>query len=277
MNYILSAKKGRAMIENKAPVVLVTGASRGLGRGIARHLAGQGISVAINYANNRDAALETVRLCEAAGISKAQFFFPVQADISRREERERLLQSTLEKMGRIDALVNNAGIAPWVRADIIEAGEESFQEVMAVNLQGPYFLTQGVARYWQKTELEPLLANGFKIVFVTSISAETASLNRGEYCISKAGLAMAAQLWALRLAGLGIQVFEVRPGIMKTDMTRGVRKRYDTLIADGLVPEKRWGTEDDLGQAVTTIILGNLPFATGSVIHIDGGLHLKKL
>lgn len=265
------------MIENKTPVVLVTGASRGLGRGIARHLAGQGISVAINYANNRDAALETVRLCEAAGINKAQFFFPVQADISRREERERLLQSTLEKMGRIDALVNNAGIAPGVRADIIEAGEESFQEVMAVNLQGPYFLTQGVARYWQKTELEPLLANGFKIVFVTSISAETASLNRGEYCISKAGLAMAAQLWALRLAGLGIQVFEVRPGIMKTDMTRGVRKRYDTLIADGLVPEKRWGTEDDLGQAVTTIILGNLPFATGSVIHIDGGLHLKKL
>jgi NAD(P)-dependent dehydrogenase (short-subunit alcohol dehydrogenase family) len=265
------------MIENKSPVVLVTGASRGLGRGIARHLAAKGISVAINYANNRDGALETVRLCEGAGIGKAQSFFPVQADISRREERERLLQATLEKMGRIDALVNNAGIAPRIRADIIEADEESFQEVMATNLQGPYFLTQGVARYWQKTELEPLLANGFKIVFVTSISAEFASLNRGEYSISKAGLAMAAQLWALRLAGLGIQVFELRPGIMKTDMTRDVRKRYDTLIADGLVPEKRWGTEDDLGQAVTTIILGNLPFATGSVIHIDGGLHLRKL
>jgi len=265
------------MIENKAPVALVTGASRGLGRGIARHLAAKGISVAINYANNRDGALETVRLCEDAGINRAQSFFPVQADISRREERERLLQAVLEKMGRIDALVNNAGIAPGVRADIIEAGEESFQEVMAVNLQGPYFLTQGVARYWQKTELEPLLANGFKIVFVSSISAESASLNRGEYCISKAGLSMAAQLWALRLAGLGIQVFELRPGIMKTDMTRGVRKKYDTLIADGLVPEKRWGTEDDLGQAATTIILGNLPFATGSVIHIDGGLHIQKL
>lgn len=265
------------MIENKTPVVLVTGASRGLGRGIARHLAGQGISVAINYAKNRDKALETVRLCDGARMSKAQTFFAIQADISRREERGRLLQATLEKMGRIDALVNNAGIAPRIRKDIIEAGEESFQEVMAVNLQGPYFLTQAVARYWQQTELEPLLANGFKILFVTSISAETASLNRGEYCISKAGLSMAAQLWALRLAGLGIQVFELRPGIMKTDMTRGVRKRYDTLIADGLVPEKRWGTENDLGKAAATIIFGNLPFATGSVIHIDGGLHLQKL
>lgn len=265
------------MIENKTPVVLVTGASRGLGRGIARHLAGHGISVAINYVNNRDKALETVRLCEDAGINKDQSFFPIQADIGRREEREQLLQATLEKMGRIDALVNNAGIAPVVRADIMEAGEESFQEVMAVNLQGPYFLTQGVVRYWQIKKPEPLLVNGFKIIFVTSISAETVSLNRGEYCISKAGLAMAAQLWALRLAGLGIQVFELRPGLMKTDMIRGVRKRYDTLIADGLVPERRWGTEDDLGQAVTTIILGNLPFATGSVIHIDGGLHIREL
>lgn len=265
------------MIENKTPVVLVTGASRGLGRGIACHLAGHGISVAINYVKNRDKALETVRLCESASINKAQSFFPVQADISRREEREQLLLTTLEKMGRIDALVNNAGIAPGVRADIMEAGEESFQEVMAVNLQGPYFLTQGVVRYWQIKKPEPLLVNGFKIIFVTSISAETVSLNRGEYCISKAGLAMAAQLWALRLAGLGIQVFELRPGLMKTDMIRGVRKKYDTLIADGLVPERRWGTEDDLGQAVTTIILGNLPFATGSVIHIDGGLHLREI
>jgi len=148
---------------------------------------------------------------------------------------------------------------------------------MRVNLQGPYFLTQAVARYWLGERPEARLPGGFKILFVTSVSAHTASVNRGEYCVSKAGLSMAAQLWAVRLAAEGIQVMELRPGIMATDMTRAVQDKYDRLIADGLVPERRWGTGDDLGAVAAAVIRGDLPFATGSAIDVDGGLHLRRL
>lgn len=258
-------------------MVLVTGAGRGLGRGIACQLARQGFSVVINYVRNRDAAEETVQLCTDYARHQHQRFLPLRADIGLKDQRTELLKTLLQQMGRLDGLVNNAGIVPPARMDILEAGEQSFQEVLQTNLQGPYFLTQAVARYWLDSAPEPLLDSGFKIIFITSISADTASLNRGEYCISKAGLAMAARLWCLRLAEHGIQVFELRPGIMATDMTRDVHAKYDTLITEGLVPEKRWGTADDLGRAVSAIMLGNLPFATGSVIHVDGGLHLSKL
>jgi len=261
-------------------VILVTGAGRGLGRGIARHLAGAGFSVAINYRQNRSAAEAAVGECKALKIDAAQRFIPIQADISRTADRNRLVETCVRELGRLDALVNNAGIAPPERADIVEASEESFQQLIDTNLQGPYFLTQRVVRYWlglsESPPPAPRLGSGFKILFVTSVSSEMASVNRGEYCISKAGLSMAAHLWAVRLAKHEIQVFELRPGIMKTDMTRVVQDKYDRLIADGLVPQQRWGTADDVGTAVVALIMGQLPFATGSVIHLDGGLHLGQ-
>jgi 3-oxoacyl-[acyl-carrier protein] reductase len=259
------------------PVALVTGASRGLGRGVALELARGGCTVALNYARNAAAAQEAARECAALARRAGQQFLPVQADIGVRAERERLVQTVLERLGRLDALVNNAGIAPRVRADIIEASEESFAELLRVNLQAPYFLTQRVASYWLEERPEPLLPGGFKVVFVTSISASAASVNRGEYCVSKAGLSMAARLWALRLAAEGIQVVELRPGIMATDMTRGVKDSYDRLIAEGLVPDQRWGTAEDVGRAVAAVLRGDLPFAQGAIIDVDGGLHLPRL
>jgi NAD(P)-dependent dehydrogenase (short-subunit alcohol dehydrogenase family) len=201
----------------------------------------------------------------------------IAADIGRREDRQHLVDETLAAFGRIDALVNNAGIAPRVRADITEASEESFEEVLRTNLQGPYFLTQRVARHWLEKRYPAALPGGFKIVYVTSISAATASVNRGDYCISKAGLAMASQLWAARLAAEGVQVLELRPGIMATDMTAGVKAKYDALIADGLVPQRRWGTPEDVGRAVRAILAGAFPFSTGEVIYLDGGFHIARL
>ncbi len=280
---------------NDAPVVLVTGASRGLGRGIALRLAGEGYSVAVNYARNRDAAEETVKRCrsscptqgaykvqgaqEAGGEPGAanQSFAAIQGDIGDGEQREALVAATLRQFGRIDALVNNAGIAPKIRADITEASEQSFDELVRTNLKGPYFLTQRVVRYWLQEKPESLLPGGFKIVFVTSISANTASISRGDYCISKAGLSMAARLWSVRLAAEGIQVVELRPGIMATDMTSAVKDKYDRLIAEGLVPEGRWGLPEDVGCAAAAVIRGDLPFTTGSVLDLDGGFHLRRL
>ena len=259
------------------PVVLVTGASRGLGRGVALQLAEQGCSVAINYAGNRAAAEETAAACRQVAPGTEQVFLPVQADISQRADRTRLVAETLAQCGRIDALVNNAGIAPKVRADITEASEESFEELIRTNLQGPYFLTQAVVRHWLGAKPACALPTGFKIIYITSISATTASVNRGDYCISKAGLAMAAQLWAARLAAEGIQVLELRPGIMATDMTAGVKEKYDRMLAEGLVPQRRWGTPEDVGRAVRAIIAGQLAFSTGAVIPIDGGFQISRL
>jgi len=173
-------------------------------------------------------------------------------------------------------LVNNAGRAPRVRADLLDATPESFDEVVATNLAGPYFVTQGVAKSMIDLRRRDSSARPL-IVFVTSVSAEMASPNRGDYCVSKAGLAMAAQLFALRLAGDGIPVFDVRPGIIDTDMTAPVREMYDRRIADGLVPAGRWGTPDDVGAVVRALVSGDVPYATGSVIHVDGGLHLARL
>ena len=259
------------------PVVLVTGASRGLGRGIALQLARQGCSVAVNYAGNHAAAAETLELCRSAALHPEQTFVALQANIAVAADRQRLLAETLRQCGRIDALINNAGIAPKERADITEASEESFEEIIRTNLQGPYFLTQAVARHWLKEQGSSGFPTGFKIVFVTSVSANTASLNRGDYCISKAGLAMAVQLWASRLAAENIQVLELRPGIMATDMTAGVRGKYDQMLAAGLVPQKRWGTPEDVGLAVGAVLAGNFPFSTGAVIPIDGGFQIRRL
>jgi NAD(P)-dependent dehydrogenase (short-subunit alcohol dehydrogenase family) len=262
----------------KSPaVVLITGASRGLGRGIAIEAAAQGLSVAINYAANKSAAEETAALCAGAALDSAQRFEPIAGDIASMDARAALIESTLAAFGRIDALVNNAGIAPRQRADITAATEASFEELMRTNLQGPYFLTQRVANHWIDGKYESRLPGGFKVVFVTSISADTVSLARGEYCVSKAGLSMAAQLWAVRLAGEGIQVIEVRPGIMATDMTAAVREKYDALIAQGLVPQRRWGTAQDVGRAVRAVLSGAFPYSAGAVIHVDGGFSLRRL
>lgn len=262
---------------NPGPVVLVTGASRGLGRGIAIEAAAAGLSVAINYASNASAADQTVESCRRAAPNPEQRFVPVRGDISQRDDRAAILAQTLDGFGRLDALVNNAGMAPRVRADLTETSEASFEELIRVNLQGPFFLTQAVANHWVSKPYEPALVGGFKIIFVTSISADTASINRGEYCISKAGLAMASQLWAVRLAGEGVQVLELRPGIMATDMTSGVKDKYDALIAEGLVPQRRWGTAEDVGRAVRSVLAGDFPFTTGDVIHLDGGFHIRRL
>jgi 3-oxoacyl-[acyl-carrier protein] reductase len=262
---------------NPIPVVLVTGGGRGLGRGIACQLAKIGTSVGINYTSNEESAQETVARCKQFQVDKDQQFIPLKADVGLPEDRERLFQETLSAFGRIDALVNNAGIGPRLRVNLTETTVESFYEVLRVNLEGPFFLTQRVANYWLKERPRPALPHGFKIIFNSSISANTASLTRGEYCISKAGLAMVTQLWALRLAEEGIQVFELRPGIMETDLTRGVKEKYDKLIAEGLVPQRRWGQPEDVGLAVGAIVMGDLPYSTGEVIHLDGGFHLRRL
>lgn len=254
--------------------ILVTGASRGLGRGIAIKLAETGFNVAINYAGNVDAANETAKLCKEVSKNKGQKFIPFQADISIEAQRNKMLSEIETNFGPLHGLVNNAGIAPKIRADILEAGEESFLDLIKTNLMGPYFLTQKVAQKWLQQKES---SQGNKIIFVTSISAHTASVNRGDYCISKAGLGMAVQLWASRLAEFDIPVYEIRPGIMKTDMTSAVTAKYDKLIAEGLVPQKRWGTPEDLGLAVTSLLEGHFPFSTGAVIDVDGGFQLRRL
>ena len=178
--------------------------------------------------------------------------------------------------GVVNALVNNAGRGPRQRADLLDATEDSFEELVRTNLQGPYFLTQAIARdQVTRRRGDPHFAAS--IVFITSVSAEMASVNRGEYCVSKAGLSMAARLFAVRLAADGIPVYEVRPGIIETDMTAGVKSAYDQRIADGLVPERRWGTPDDVGRVVAALLRGDAPYATGSIINVDGGLSLPRL
>jgi len=259
------------------PVVLVTGASRGLGRGIAQKCARAGYSVAIHYAGNEAAAQETVSLCQAVASHMAQRFIPVRGNLAITAERNAFFEQTLSAFGHLDALVNNAGMALRKRADLTETTEASYDELMTVNLKGPYFLSQLAARYWLAHPKQSRLDTGYKLIFITSISAETASINRGEYCMSKAGLAMAAQLWAARLANDGVQVFEIRPGVMETDMTAGVKGHYDKLIAEGLVPQMRWGQPEDIGLAVEAVLKGYFPFSTGAVIPVDGGFHLRRL
>lgn len=257
------------------PVSLVTGAGRGIGRGIAIELARLGHAVAINYAGNVSAAEECLQLVREAGGDG----ITVRADVASGEDRARLVQSVLAAYGRIDLLVNNAGVAPDVRADLLEAGEASFDRLININLKGPYFLTQLVARQMIE-QVKRGAVNVFglpRIVTVTSVSAYTASVNRGDYCVAKAGLAMMTALYAARLAEYGINVYEVRPGVIATEMTAGVKEKYDGLIAQGAWPLRRWGQPEDIGRVVAAIARGDLPYSTGEVINVDGGFHLRTL
>jgi 3-oxoacyl-[acyl-carrier protein] reductase len=254
---------------------LVTGASRGIGRGIAIELAKAGYRVAINYASNAEAAEEALKLVRANGGDGIL----VKGDVASAEDRASMLAQTLDAFGRIDLLVNNAGVAPKVRADLLESGEESFDRLYAINLKGPFFLTQAVAQQMLKQERD---AEGFRgrIVNITSISVYTASVNRGDYCMVKAGLAMMTKLFADRLANDGINVYEIRPGVIATDMTGGVKEKYDKLIIHderGITPIRRWGQPEDVGRAVRAIAEDRFPFSTGAAFDVDGGFHFHRL
>lgn len=251
-------------------VSLVTGAGRGIGRGIALELAKLGHNVVINYAGNSAAAEECLSLVKDAGGDG----ITLKADVSDAEDRARLVSESVEKYGRIDLLVNNAGVAPNVRADILEAGEESFDRLININLKGPYFLTQLVANQMIS---QPKSEVPSQIVTVSSVSVYTASVNRGDYCIAKAGLGMLTALYAARLAEYGINVYEIRPGVIETDMTGGVKEKYDALIEAGAWPIKRWGQPSDVGRAIAAIARGDFPYSTGEVFNVDGGFHLRTL
>ncbi len=263
----------------KSPVALVSGSSRGIGRGIALELARGGWSVIINYVSAEEAALECRKLCQEASPSSANASFEiVQADISKCEDRARLLAFADETFGWVDLLVNNAGVAPKLRADLLEASEESFDRLIGINLKGPFFLTQMFSNWWiSQIEVKGAGRARPRIVIISSMSAYTVSTNRGDYCMTKAGLAMVTQLFAVRLADYGINVYEIRPGIVATDMTGPVKQKYDRLIADGITPIRRWGEPSDVGLAVRAIAEDRFPFSTGEVINVDGGFHLQRL
>lgn len=252
------------------PVAIVTGASRGIGRAIAKELAVLGYDLVINRV--QQTTTQTQKEVESLG-ARCEF---VQGDVSCAEDRSRLVAMAKSKFGRADFLVNNAGVAPTKRMDILEATEESFDRVMGINLKGPYFLTQQVAN-WMIEQKKQYPRRAYRIVNVGSISAYTSSPARGEYCVSKAGMSMMTKLYADRLAEYNIGVFEISPGIIETDMTSAVKDKYDKLITEGLTPTKRWGMPEDVAKAVGAIAQGRLDFSTGQVINVDGGFHLRRL
>ena len=250
-------------------VALVTGAARGIGAAIGVELAREGCDVAVLDVIDADGTIAAVEGLGRRGLALA-------GDVSSAADRSSALAAVEKAFGRLDVLVNNAGVAPKVRADILEAGEESFDRLMRINLKGPYFLTQAVAN-WMIRQRAERPDDWRCIVNLSSISAYTASPSRGEYCISKAGVSMATKLWAARLAEFGIGVFEIRPGIIATDMTAAVKDKYDRLIADGLTPIKRWGRPEDIARAVAACARGDMAFSTAQVIDVDGGFHLRVL
>ena len=261
------------------PVAIVTGASRGIGRAIALELARLGHNIVISHFDftpdgkpDESAAGKTLAELKAVGAEAAG----IRADVSLADDRRKLVELTKTKFGRCDFLMNNAGVAPLKRTDILEASEESFDRVLKINLKGPYFLTQLVAN-WMIEQKKAHPQRNFRVCNTASMSSYTSSTGRGEYCISKAGVSMATMLWADRLAEFNIGVFEVRPGIIATDMTSVVKEKYDKLIAEGLTPTKRWGQPEDVARAVGAIAEGRLDFSTGQVINVDGGFHLRRL
>ncbi len=251
---------------------IVTGASRGIGRQIAIELGALGCGVLVNYVANEQAAGDAVTAVQQAG-GKA---VAVKADVSVAADRQKLVDAAIKEFGSLEMLVNNAGVGPSRRDDLLDTTEESFDRVMAIDLKGPFFLSQLAARA-MLTNLRDVGGRRGSIVNISSISAYAASVNRGEYCIAKAGVAMMSKLFAVRLARDGINVYEIRPGIIETDMTAGVKQKYDGLITGGLTPIERWGQPADVAAAVKAVAMGLLPFSTGEVINVDGGFHLRSL
>jgi len=253
-------------------VALVTGGSRGIGFGIAKQLAANGFDLAINGTRSATEAKDAIKKLKDFGNDVIY----CQGNIASSSDRAEILQQVKDHYGRLHVLVNNAGVAPKDRKDILDATEESFDIVIDVNLKGPYFLTQKTAN-WMIEQKQ--IDAGFKgcIINVSSISATVASVNRGEYCISKAGISMATQLFAVRLGVYNIPVFEVRPGIIQTDMTSGVKEKYDKLIEEGLCVQQRWGEPEDVGKVVASLVKGDFMYSTGQVIMVDGGLTIPRL
>jgi NAD(P)-dependent dehydrogenase (short-subunit alcohol dehydrogenase family) len=260
------------MPDNEKRVALVTGGSRGIGRGIAEALADSAFDLVINGVRDESQIGDVMDALRERGVEVHY----CRGDVSSAVDRQAIIDFVRTKFGRLDVLVNNAGVAPNVRADILDATEESFDRVLGINLKGPYFLTQLAARWMADQRRADENFRGV-IVNVTSVNATEASINRGEYSISKAGLAMATQLWAHRLAEYGVAVYEVRPGVIHTDMSAQVAETYNRLIAGGLTVENRWGEPDDVGRAVAVLARGELTYATGNVFNIDGGLTIRRL
>lgn len=257
-------------------VALVTGASRGIGRAIAIELARIGYDILLNYRSNEPAAQESRALVQSVAPDQVRVEL-CQADVANRDDRDHLLETTRRVFGRLDLLVNNAGIAPEQRVDLLEATEDSFDRLLDVNLKGAFFLSQSVARWLIEQKHQDLPDYSPALINIGSVSAYAASPGRAEYCMSKAGMAMMTKLFAIRLADEGINVFEVRPGVIATDMTAKVKEKYDEQIASGLTPIRRWGTPEDVGRAVAAIAAGSFSFSTGEVINVDGGFHLRRL
>ncbi len=254
------------------PVALVTGGSRGIGFGCASQLAKLGFNIAINGMRDESAVAEPIAALKALGAEVVY----CQGDIGSADARTAMLAKIKAHFGKLNVLVNNAGVAPKERKDILEASEESFDYVVGTNVKGPYFLSQAAANWM--IEQKAADSDGFyAIINVGSISATVVSVNRGEYCVSKAGIAMMSQLFAARLGEFGIPVYEIRPGVIKTDMTSGVTGKYDALIEDGLCVTKRWGFPEDIGKAVGSLATGDFPYSTGQVIMVDGGLTMPRL
>jgi NAD(P)-dependent dehydrogenase (short-subunit alcohol dehydrogenase family) len=260
-------------MEVAAPVAVVTGGGRGIGRGISLAIAPLGYVLVVNYRSDRQAAETTCREAERRGSPRA---IPLRADIADLGQARSFVAETVASLGRVDLWVNNAGVAPERRLDILETTPGSWDRVIDTDLRGPFFLTQAVARAMVDLRSAGTIAEP-QIIFISSISSRFASISRGEYCVAKAGLSMVAQLFAVRLAETGIRVYEIRPGLIETEMTRPVHAAYSERIAGGLIPIPRWGTAEDVGRAVAAIASGAFPYSTGAVIHVDGGLNLRSL
>lgn len=254
------------------PVAVVTGSSRGIGRAIALDLAKAGHAVTINYASNEAAAKEVVAEVLASGSDA----IAVKANVALRADRDALIDATIARWGRLDVLVNNAGITSPGRRDLLEATEESWDEVFSTNLKGPFFLAQRAA-HEMLCAIEHKRQQGGTIINISSISAYAVSTNRADYCIAKSAMQMMTWLLATRLADQNIRVYEVCPGVIASDMTAPVKEKYDRLIEEGLSPIRRWGEPDDVARAVTMLASGTLPFSTGERINVDGGFHMRRL
>ncbi len=253
-------------------IALITGGTRGIGLGIAFELAKAGFNLALSGKREQSAVMHVLEELEANG-SEVTYFC---SDVSVAAERAQLIEAVLKRFGKINVLVNNAGISPSERRDILDATEESFEQVLHVNLQGPYFLTQLVAN--QMIEIKKQVPDEFFCVInLSSVSASFASVNRGEYCISKAGIAMATKLWATRLGEFDIPVYEIQPGVIRTDMTSGVQKKYDLLFQNGLAIQARWGLPEDVGKVAAAMATGSMPYSTGQVVLVDGGMSVQRL